>query len=175
MKGNSFRANADLLYRAAGLLESANDRDALAFEVRILAALWNLDMGTTRHTKAMARSKLLSASNAATFESKMSEALTAFGDSCAKIGMYGGEMDLRGALTAVREHNRLYIEAGVLTENPSWRSILQNLMHPLGLSVWLLLSQLPEWDPTEFGCSEQGIVDAIEFYQYHTVRALPPR
>ena len=83
-------------------------------------------------------------------------------------------MDLRGALTAVREHNRLYIEAGVLTENPSWRSILQNLMHPLGLSVWLLLSQLPEWDPTEFGCSEQGIVDAIEFYQYHTVRALPP-
>ena len=129
-------------------------------------------MGSERHTRARARMSVLSASRVATFDSKLGDGLAAFADSCKKIGMFGGEMDMSGALKAVIEHNRHHVEAGQLTENPSWRNILQNFLHPIGLACWLSTSPLPEWDPTQFGCNEQGMVDAIEFYHYDTVSAL---
>ena len=163
---------SDLIYRAADLLEQGSlqgDPQALRLENEVLSVAFLLDVGSERNIKSQARSKFLGASGKATFASLAALALASFSDAFANMNFFGTveKANIEGGLAAVVEHNRLYIEAGKLSEDPTWRDIIPNLIHPLGLSAWLVSSPLPQWDPAQFGSSEETFISALDDYEYH--------
>ena len=162
----------DLVFRTADLLESANDQRAAQFECRVLAVAFICDIGTPRNSKAQAHMKELGASlrkaGKATFESNTGEALATYEvETIANSATTGHERNLEASLAGVIEHNRLYIEASRLTDNPSLKNFYCGLMHPGVLGFHLASSHLPNWDPCQFGCSEEGMIACAEFYQHH--------
>jgi hypothetical protein len=109
---------------------------------------------------------LVGASSEATFDSKAAEALASWTDAWTKLGVFGEESDVEGALQSVRSHNLLYQQAGELSECPSYSMFCKNMMHSHGLGLMLVTSPLAKWDPEENGYSEEGMVEGTEFYQH---------
>ena len=139
-------------------------------ERNVLSAAFGFDIGSERYFKFQARSKMLGLRGSPTFEGKAAAALAYYAEAMTKGGFIGDEPDepdLEAVLRNVCEHNRLYIEAGKLSDSPSWRSYAVNMMHPAGLGTIPITSYMHEWDPDCFDCSEDGVIKAIAFYQYH--------
>ena len=173
MKGIDGSLYADLVFRTSALLEKADDETVLKFELKVNSAAFMLDRGSEREQKSKARLKVLSASGEATFESKVGEALDSWNTGILiGTGFVPGtpqcdEPDNGGAMAALIEHNRLFMEAGLLTDNPSWRSFM-GMAHPWMIGNQPALSYLPQWDPDHFGPGEEMIAAALEFYTYDT-------
>ena len=79
VKGLLSATSTDLVYRTAGLLESANDPSCTSFETSVLRESYSHENGSERHLKAQKRLLALEqASGASTFASKIQEQFAAW-------------------------------------------------------------------------------------------------
>ena len=154
----------DLVFRAAGLLESADSAEAQDFEVEVLGVATNTGYGTARFLRANDRMLKLSASTE-TFDSKLAECSAAWSIIPMKLGIFGGDVDVEGSLDAMRAASRVYLQMGKMAHKPTWKMWGSNIGHPFCLFWILVASPFERWDPEEGGCTEAGMVEAIEFYE----------
>ena len=168
MKGIDQKSYNDCVYRAASLLETANDKEVSVFESKVLSVAFGCEMGTSRNVKAQERAILLAASGTATFEGKQSQALAHWTLAFVKMGIFGSAevVDLEAGFKETIEHDRSYMEVSTLTDDPSLKSFYANLMHAASLGTVLPFSPQPLWDPNQF-CGEDDVVSAIELYNFH--------
>ena len=167
MKEISQEKYFDFVYRSADLLELADDENVRTFESAVLSKAFVCDVGTERNVKSQKRSALLASLGRATFESKTAGAFACITSLFHYFGLFGHEPDAKRVLDELYKCTSLMIEAASLTDNLSWRSAIPSLIYPFFLGTAMVYSHLPQWDPTQFHCTEKGILDACAFYQYH--------
>ena len=169
------RAGHDrIIYRTAELLETADCAEAWKFECLVLATCVLSTTDLPRAGKCRSRYTFLVSSmgEAAPPIAKMFLALN---EASAKFNMFTadgrfaktteGDCDIEGGLEARNKCAQYMMELS--DANPSRRSFHENLSHPHFIGSFIVASVLPQWDPGSLGCTEQGMVKAIEFYQYH--------
>ena len=142
--------------------------------------MFRAQMGSDRHGIACARLKELTASQPATFDSKVGEAAALWN---AKIGPPWGffgpmipEFKARSlppnpslahmaeVLEGALQYNQLYVEAAALTDNPMHRHYL-TLGRLSALDFHSPMSHSNRW-PVE-AADEKALVEAVEAYDYH--------
>ena len=90
-----------LFMRVTGLLERADDAEAIDFEVMVLNRYHNVLFDRSAEAVRIEdRLKLLNSKSGPTFESRFTEGLMMMFEACDKIGLFGGEitLDLQGWL-----------------------------------------------------------------------------
>jgi hypothetical protein len=166
MKGIDQSIFGDLVFRTTDLLEVADNAEAMSYEAAVLSVAFGVEIGSPRNSKSQARARLLG-TRGNTFEIKVCAALASYTVVLENlIYKKNGEPDLRAALDGSLQHSKFYLEAAELTSNETWRSFARHLMHAAGLGYQLMMSFLPEWDPAQFGTTEEDAIAAIKFYQY---------
>ena len=165
----------DLVHRAADLLERADDKEALEFELDVCGAAGRSGMGSERGQKVAQRLKVLAASKM-TFESRFGEIFAILIESWTKLGIYNkgeglenGARDdaIEQALSKMNEFGRLggAQEVVELANHPSEGNWCENCFHAMAMGVIIVASPLEQWNPDAFGNSEAGLVKGIDFYR----------
>jgi hypothetical protein len=160
----------DLTYRAADLLETADDPGCTAFEKEVLSAAWTLDMGTDRHTKAQCRREHLQASDKPTFETAMGKWNAAWTGAFVEWGYFRRpwpllEGDMRGGVEQIVQSTEHAVVASQLTDDPSLQHMAA-FVHKHMLFQTMCYSHVPEiWNPHLCG-GEAAFIAALDFYTW---------
>jgi hypothetical protein len=182
VKGRPAAVAADLAFRAADLLEEADDASCVEFEMGILAKMVVVEVGSKRHGKATARHTALvgigGASGAAvTFASKVQDCFTEwlplFGVWVSTLWAehpFGAEHwpclvadDYRTATSQMRQAMITHmIEASSLSDIPieCHSAVLMNAMNVFVTSA---TNDMDDWDPSQCG-GEAALVDTVEYF-----------
>jgi hypothetical protein len=170
----SAAAIVDLIYRAADLLESADDPSNADFESQVIAVAWMSDMGSERHAKMHRRTATLQQeSGKATFESEWAKGEAAWVKGfvlCVATNQWPvPEADARdGARQMIQAILTHGVEAGKLTNNPSLQHAVA-LNHHKNLGFSMQFSHVPEiWNPDACG-GEAALAESMEFYTYEVM------
>jgi hypothetical protein len=98
-KGISPVTIADHLFRAQELLERADEKEAIEYELSVLNACWIIDFGSERSQKANWRKSALMENNDTNkADALVAEAQAIYSGACVKIGLFG-DMALRDQAT----------------------------------------------------------------------------
>ena len=169
-KGIAISRQQDLQYRTGNLLERAKDEESLQFYAKVLTFLVAVDLGSERH--AVANKRLMEVSgNAATFEAKLGMAWGLIGKMVDTMGVFDvatDDGDIEASMALCLEAIKTHVEAGELSSHPSVRNYYAKLGGPGMLGIMITASPLSRWDPDGLGVSEAAMVEAIDFYQFHT-------
>lgn len=160
LKGIDVSTFREVGTRVTHLLKRANDDSIVQFEISVLNKLVFLFI-----EGASERLSELSAKGDATFESKFADSMRGMTDLMTSFGCFGGETDLAAANEACRFTMRSLNEACRLSDSPTWRASLSQTS--VFFSGSMVLSYREDWNPGEFDSSEAGIMETINFYQYH--------
>jgi hypothetical protein len=170
---------ADLMYRAAGLLEEANDPAVATFELQLLAHAFAQDRGTERWAAAQRRRTILS--DADPFHAKDQLALS-FTQAGGTLWNYSRSVWPGPTEGEVREGTRLFLgleaseaefEAGALASNPIERHLVSTWFHYLKLGWSVVSSPMDHWNPSSF-YSEAAYLESCESYSFRASRKIAP-
>ena len=164
----------ELIYRAASILEHANDLTHFNLEIDVLNKAFSQDAGSTRHSAAMRRletvTHLGNKNGLTTLQSKMGELCVNFTDMLEALGIFGLDkaQEMHICMELGLKCCKLCVAMGRLCseQNEFLSLILGNfyishtLCFLLGPGSWC-----PEWEPEKF-CNEDGLLKVIHKYDY---------
>ena len=115
----------DMVHRTAELLERANDKEALDFELQVCPTAFCVDVGSERQQRVAARQKLISAS-VATFESKLAEYQAESMNAMMISGMFTGsimKLFSTEAQTALQVFLMIIVQSLIIIDSISFTSL----------------------------------------------------
>ena len=172
----SAHVRVDLMFRAAELLESANDPSSAKFETEVLEkAVW-VDVITERNIKAQRRYEALlevAGGGGTPFEAKWKESMDAWIEGFMAWAFFmkpGGAplADVRTGNFQMRDSIRTHsVAASKLTDEPCLANSVV-LQYYVNLSFTLGTCGMDDWDPHACG-GEDACVAALDYYAKHPV------
>jgi hypothetical protein len=154
----------DIWYRTAGLLEKADDPNAIAFENVVLPYAYKADFGSERNQHINVRMKALSErATESTFDTLANDAMTAW--SSAFMGLMGGTMNEEDAPKLVKTCVEKWAEGGDRDDCPPGVRLHMVLWGPSAMTYWMYaLPQEDMFNPEELS-SEEQLIECINEYQ----------
>ena len=170
--GLPFAEVYDQKFRAASLLEQADDAGARAFELLVLTTASVLDLGSARNTQAHARRDVLDSADGATCESMRSAARPLYVAAMRVNGYLLSERPVwpHPTLEEVQEGAELfakaagkYYEANKLAKDPA--SKVQSCICGFIVLSWSMTAcPLQCWDPEGAGFTEAMLLECMDLY-----------
>ena len=166
--GIEVSALSALFMRVTGLLERADDAEAIDFDFEVMVLNRYHNVLFDRSAEAVRiedRLKLLNSKSGPTFESRFTEGLMMMFEACDKIGLFGGEitLDLQGWLEGSIRMAHAWAEACQLSESDSWNKARCSIAG-FGLgSVCSVCSCFESWNP-DGECPEDELVESLSQY-----------
>ena len=159
----------DLTHRSVALLERADDLTVQAFEEGVLMQAFLCEPTSDRQRKAMDRVKVLASSRPASGYLKYLESLTYYTDYADATQDPDGPFDVDKGLDILRKAIACQVEASNFKEVPQslrmqWKKTSCGAFLGFNLAAG---SQNEKWNPNDFGGSEAGLVEYIDFYDYN--------
>jgi hypothetical protein len=158
-------ASTDLVFRAAALLESANDASCAEFEEEVLSVCFLLDMGSERQGTATERLVAVHrASGIVTFGSKWAEWLGAWTKGFMTWSFWTAPpaSKVRIGMSQMRQSFHLAVEASALSDIPHERQAAA--VAPAHCSIFTSETcDMDDWNPELYG-GEAALAEAMEHW-----------
>ena len=170
-QGSLERESVELLYRAAAMLEKADEAEAYNYEIGLTMALFQCDMGTERHKHTMARGqelmKLVGGEETEDAAAEMAQAGLKIPEAMGLLGFFGGETNLDETFKVLAWASLKFQSAATIEPCPTtyvnWGKNLG------GANCWGIIGGICKEGRDavvkEFAFSEKQICDGIDNYE----------